>query len=326
MISKMILSEYHQSNSKTKNEELTELLSIWDKYFLKNEQNIPNELELLFNFSSYIKINNTNKYENINVTFDDSVPYNKTEKLLFSTSPTILAIHFTFHDIEMLRKISGKEFIKCSWTLADKWNVSPNITRIVDYFNTTSQYIIASIVLEHTHESRVEIFERWVQIMRASYEFRNYQFVFLIYSSLCNPAISNITKLWHSISVTSRDDINFFSNLTNASNQFENYRNDISPLPHELTCPYIGPILTQLVYINDGTPSKRSLPDSKSPLLNIHKFRMYSVAMLKALKPWGISTKFVLNRDLLSNIESLPPVEQTASEILSISHTLANEQ
>ena len=324
LICKMILTEYKISDTKTRNEDLRNLLSLWDKWFLRGYQTIPNELKPLYDCISLSKTDNGNKLDKYDFTFDDSVPYNQTENLLFSTSPTILAVHFTYHDITMLNKISANEFIKCGWTSPDKWNKSPNITGITDYFNTTSQYVVASIVLGYSHETRVEILERWIQIMKASYELNNYQFIFLIYSSLCNPAVRNLTKLWQSISDESQDDFDFFTNLTSASNRFENYRNNIEGLPYDVICPYIGPQLTQLIYINDGNPSKKNIHDVQEPVLNFQKFRMFSEVMLEILKPWGKNIKFVLNKDLLSNIESIPPIEQTQSEIFQISQNIAN--
>ena len=81
-------------------------------------------------------------------------------------------------------------------------------------------------------------------------------------------------------------------------------------------------MLTSLVYVNDGSPSKKSVPDSSEVYWNISKFRSYSQIIAEINSDWGSEIKFILNPELFRRITGITPVEDTEAELFQMAKEL----
>jgi hypothetical protein len=175
--------------------------------------------------------------------------------------------------------------------------------------------IVASIVTHEDATMRQQLLERWILIMDAAFKINNFQLVFEIFGALCNPALTQLQRLWKMLPVDIKKLYDDFRVLTAPSARFETYRKRLAESPPETVVPYIGPMLTSLVYISDGNPSKKSIPDVTEIVWNFSKYRTYSQTMEDVMSPWGAELKFVLNQELFTRIRSIPPVDQSEAEL-----------
>ena len=83
----------------------------------------------------------------------------------------------------------------------------------------------------------------------------------------------------------------------------------------EITVPYIGPMLTSLVYVNDGNTSKKTIQDSTETFWNMVKFRGYAQIMREIESDWGSAMQFVLNPELFTLISSMAPPKESDGEL-----------
>jgi hypothetical protein len=248
--------------------------------------------------------------------FDPHVPVDtKQAEIAFCATPHVLAEHFSYYELEILRQIPAYEFMGCGWTAVDKWTRAPRIMKMTDHFNTMSQMIVASIVTHDDGGMRQQLLERWILIMDAALKINNFQLVFEIFGALCNPALTQLQRLWKMLPVDVKKLYDDFRVLTAPSARFETYRKRLAENPPETVVPYIGPMLTSLVYISDGNPSKKSIPDVTEIVWNFSKYRTYSQTMEDVMSPWGAELKFVLNQELFTRIRSIPPVDQSEAEL-----------
>lgn len=324
MFVQSLISFFNSTEFVTEREDrLKGLIEIWRKWFPNDFSESRALLSPLVNLAGTSSIYDTHQQMKINIIYNINVPFNAKEtKIPFSASPLIIAEHFTFLELCILREIPAYEFIGCSWTSSEKWNKAPHIMKFFDHFNFISQWIVYSIIKTESVDERVLLIEQWIQIMDAAAEVVNYQLVFEIYGALCNPAITHLTSTWSGINPEIMSIYKKYSLLTTPSGRFANYREKLEQLPPEVVVPYIGPFLTSLVYISDGNTSTKSLPGVPEPVINFQKFRSYAAVLNDIMVPWGKDMVFYLHEDLLKRIQNIPPVDLSESELFQLSQKL----
>lgn len=259
--------------------------------------------------------------------YDINIPFNaKEERLILSAPPSIIAEHYSYIELQILLNIPASEFVGCGWTGHDKFNVAGHILKMMEHFNMVGQLIVYTIVTEENMNARANYLDLWIQVMNSAYELCNFQLVFEIFGALCSPALSNLKKTWEKISSSSKELYESYRRLTTPGNRFGNYREELQKNPVELTIPYIGPMLTQLVYISDGNPSKKTIPETGETVLNFSKHRMYSEVMDDIIKPWGKEMRFTLNEELVKRIRNHPPIEISDSDMFQRSQLLERDR
>ena len=257
------------------------------------------------------------------VVWDRNVPYNdREESLVFCATPEILVEHFSYYELQILRQIPAHEFMGTAWTAVDKWQRAPHIVTMMDHFNTVTQWIVESIVMTNRVEMRVRLIERWLKIMQTAREMGNFQLVFEIFGALCSPALSHLTQTMQKLGQDGQKIIEDFREFTTPKGRFENYRKELATFAPEVVVPYIGPMLTSLVYVADGNPSKKTIPDSGETAWNFSKHRSYAQIMCDICGEWGTAMKFVLNQDLFKKVSSIPPASKTDVELFELSKKL----
>ncbi|OHT06374.1 RasGEF domain containing protein [Tritrichomonas foetus] len=308
-----------------RDEKLRVFIEVWRKWFPNDFQDsgIRTILSPLVNLAGVTGIYDVQPIVKSNATFNVNVPFNQKEsKIAFCTSPLILAEHFTFWELQIIKEIQASEYIGCGWTTSEKWTRAPHIMKMTEHFNFISQWIVFQLVTTTIFDERVHLLERWIEIMDAASEIINYQLVFEIYAALCNPAITHLKQTWANISQDAKDTYHKFSNLTTPSARFSAYRAELVKSQPETIVPYIGPFLTSLVYISDGNSSTKTLPNVSEPVINFQKYRSYAMVLRDLMVPWGKDMVFFLCEDLMKRIHTIPPVELSESELYKRSEHL----
>ena len=257
------------------------------------------------------------------VIWDRNVPFNdREESIVFCATPEILVEHFSYFELQILRKIPPHEFMGTGWAAVDKCVRAPHIVAMVDHFNTITQWIVESVVITHTMDQRVKLIERWLKVMQAAREMRNFQLVFEIFGALCSPAVAHLEETRQQLSDESQKILKDFRQFTTPTGRFEQYRKELASFVPEIVVPYIGPMLTSLVYIADGNPSKKVIPATGEAVCNFSKYRSYAHIMADICGEWGTNIKFILNPDLFKKVSSISPPSRSEPELFEAAQKL----
>ena len=311
---KQIISAYDSGEyTETRNQRLNQLLNVWNKWF-RNDFQQAHQLVSLCGWTKPPDFDINDNFE-----FEDTLEIDLNNDIAFISSPLIIAQHFAYFQLQILYSIPASEFIGTGWSKPEKWVVAPNIMKMTEHFNTMTSYIINSILSKNTPEERSQYIERWIEILLEAIEIFDYQFVFIIFGALCNPAIARLTNTWQLVSKESKDAFDKIQTFTSPTRQFQNYKEALNTKPHSLIVPYIGPMLTNMVYTHDGNQTKRQLPGSGEEVINFNKFRIYSSIMLDVMQEWGKDIKFIINKRILLKIKQIPPPEMSDAEAYQLS-------
>ena len=313
----------------TRKEKLSSFMNTWMEWFPNDFQGSSKKANILplFNLIGSSGVFGLQPSMEENVIWDPSVPFNEKEQVLvFCATPLVLAEHFAYLELQIVRDIPPCEFIGTGWSAIDKWEKAPHICKMMDHFNTVSTWIVKSIVKEPRLKNRCLLLRAWIKVMEAAREIRNYQLVFEIFGALCSPAIFQLKKTWAKLDPEITKTYAALKDLTSPTGQFAQYRRVLGETAKQITVPYIGHMLTSLVYVNDGSPSKKSVPDSSEVYWNISKFRSYSQIIAEINSDWGSEIKFILNPELFRRITGITPVEDTEAELFQMAQELRETQ
>ena len=57
-------------------------------------------------------------------------------------SPLIIAEHFSYQELLIIKSIQASEFVGCGWTASDKWQRAPNIMKMMDYIKQLLELLL----------------------------------------------------------------------------------------------------------------------------------------------------------------------------------------
>lgn len=319
-----VVEAYEAADLDIRGERLRELVDTWKKWFPEDFQKETGQiLSPFLNLLGMSGVFDPMPNSTDDVIWDPAVPFNEREQdLLFCADPLILAEHFTYHEMKIIQSMQPREFLNTAWTSLAKQELSPNVCRMIEHFNTVSLSIAASIVKQSEQSDRCRIIERWIQVMDAAREILNFQLVFEIVGALCNPAITRLKTTMASIDPDAKKTFDELRALTSPNLRFKEYRERLDKTAKQIAVPYIGPLLTSLVYCSDGNPSKTTVAETGEFQWNLSKFRVYAQIMNEICSPWASECKFVLNPELYRRVSTLEPPQETDGELFQLSQTL----
>ncbi|OHT04565.1 hypothetical protein TRFO_27880 [Tritrichomonas foetus] len=241
----------------------------------------------------------------------EEVKYKPTSKKPFPlrATPEVISEHFFYTGLRILSKITYEEYVKCAWTATDKdikEQQCPNISKLEDHFETTMNIINDSILTTADLNLRLEVIERWIDIMEAAINSHNYLFAFEIAESLNKLPISMQKSTWRDIKPDYQTKYNRLQEFTSTYKRYAHYKNEMRDAPVRQTLPFINPWLTEMYLTEKGHPNFKRLPNGEEGVNFAKQFAYYtSVEYLR--QPWGADAAFLLNDDLLADIEEYSP-------------------
>ncbi|XP_042303746.1 ras-specific guanine nucleotide-releasing factor 2 [Sceloporus undulatus] len=157
-----------------------------------------------------------------------------------------LAEQITLLDHIVFRSIPYEEFLGQGWMKLDKNERTPYIMRTSQHFNDMSNLVASQIMNYADVGSRANAIEKWVAVADICRCMHNYNGVLEITSALNRSAIYRLKKTWAKVS-----------------------KQSCSCNPPSV--PYLGMYLTDLAFIEEGTPNF-----TEEGLVNFSKMRMIS--------------------------------------------------
>uniref|UniRef100_A0AAQ5XH77 Ras protein-specific guanine nucleotide-releasing factor 2a n=1 Tax=Amphiprion ocellaris TaxID=80972 RepID=A0AAQ5XH77_AMPOC len=169
-----------------------------------------------------------------------------------------------------------REFLGQGWMKEDKTDRTPYIMKTSQHFNDMSN-LVASQIMTHTDVgSRASSIEKWVAVADICRCLNNYNGVLEITSALNRSAIYRLKKTWAKIS----KQVEYFSIRPLSIKKLisikcvDHYKKNLLSLKclcNPPCVPYLGMYLTDLAFIEEGTPNF-----TEEGLVNFSKMRMIS--------------------------------------------------
>ncbi|KJE97339.1 hypothetical protein CAOG_007217 [Capsaspora owczarzaki ATCC 30864] len=246
---------------------------------------------------------------------EDDKKRRKTKNVLARTRG--IAEQLTLMDFENFSAIGTDELLNKNWS--SKPQQAPNITRMIDWFNTVSNWVVESILLTDSHDQRLLIMEDFVQIAAHLKSLNNYNGLLTIMSGLVNAAIIRLKRTWERVAkpiMTVFEDLKRFIDSSGNSKTMREALSAVSP-----PCvPYLGIYLSDLTFLDDGNPTfvKNEAGDK---LINVAKFSHISKILLNVQHFQQNGYSLARNSgttDLLKSINPTMSVDQCYKQSLKI--------
>jgi len=237
------------------------------------------------------------------------IPKNlKTELSLNDIHPEEIARQLTLIEHGLFAKIQPKECLKQRWVKGDK-KASPNIHQMIERFNQVSLWVSTEIVQVEDLKMRAIVLSRFIFIAQYCLELNSYNAVMEILSALNCSAIHRLRQTWDLLPPKSLEIFENLTKLMDGEGNFAQYR-EVLRQSVPPVCPYLGLILTDLVFLDDGNPDV--VPDTN--LINFSKMILIANVIKemqqKASSPYCLEKldflqSYLLERPFIDNQQDL---------------------
>ena len=208
--------------------------------------------------------------------------HNPPESILPTASNWNLNLDVTFHDLseveiarqlcllqqDLFKKVESWEFFGAAWTKPDKDIKCPNLVNMAQNFNELSRFVSFQILSVPLLKDRAKVLRKWVVIARELRDLGNFNAVFSIISGLASASVYRLKKTFATLT---RDKTRVYEELqkmTQPAKSWANYR-EVLKISNPPSIPYIGVYQTDLVFLEDGSPTF-----SKNGDVNFQKSRL----------------------------------------------------
>lgn len=182
--------------------------------------------------------------------------------------PLEVAKQLTLISQKLFSKIEYKELLSAKWTKTDKKKSSPNVMRIIERFNSLTFFIVEEILSYDKKRMRAQAIEKFILIANELKAMRNFNDCMNIVSALNNFILKGMKKTWKRVSKESVITLSRLNKLCSYDNNYANLRTEINNSLEHPCIPYLGLILKELAFIEEGP--KYTMNDY---LLNLGKIK-----------------------------------------------------
>lgn len=173
-----------------------------------------------------------------------------TNKLLIW--PTMeIARQITLIDFEFFKSIQPKECLNNAWNKNNRDTKAPNIAKMINFFNTFSNWIGSLLLQTSDLAERIETLEKFVEVAERLFELNNFNGVFAVCSGLCLASVYRLKKTWNGIGEGHKQKYQKLHRLISRDKNFAEIRTKIKNVKPPCI-PYIGLYLTDLTFIEEG--------------------------------------------------------------------------
>ncbi|CAG9855230.1 unnamed protein product [Phyllotreta striolata] len=251
-----------------------------------------------------------------------------TKESIETLSALEIAEQLTFIDHQIFICISSDEFLGQAWMKSEKDKKAPHIIMMTKRFNDVSRLVASEILRRKSITQRVAAIEKWAAVADIARCLHNFNGVLQICSAFTNTAIFRLKKTWEKVSKTTKHTIEKLQNVVSSDGRFRSLRDALHRCDPPCI-PYLGIYLTDLSFIEEGTPNFTS-----EGLLNFAKMRMiahvireirhfqqtpYKIELIQRVANYLLDTSIVMDDELLYNTSL--ELEPRTSRLVSQSST-----
>lgn len=227
----------------------------------------------------------------------------------FRAECEVISHHFFYSGLKIYNQITYPEYVGCGWLNSSKELTSPHIVEFEKHHEKTSSIIIDSILTTDDLELKVQVIERWIDIMESALNENNFMLLFEISCTLSKPPISKLKAIWRDVSAESQKKYRSLQEITSNFKRFSAYKTKLSGLStFRESLPFITPWLKEMQLISNI---------KTTDILQMYRQQygyFHKVEFLK--QPWGVDQGFLINQKLLNEIENYVPALTDEDSIL----------
>jgi len=135
-----------------------------------------------------------------------------------------LAEHMTATDWRIFKRVKCTELLNEAWLKPDREVLAPNMSALVNSFNSHSIWIATEILLSKPKE-RVKTIEAFVELAKAFKDLKNFHGMVVVYSALNMGQIQKLEASWKSVSKKHISLIKSCEELIDVQKNWRSYRN-----------------------------------------------------------------------------------------------------
>ncbi|XP_071170637.1 ras-specific guanine nucleotide-releasing factor 2-like isoform X4 [Mytilus edulis] len=185
-----------------------------------------------------------------------------------SLSALDIAEQLTYLDHKIFISIRSEELLGQAWMKPSKCHRAPHVLLVSKRFNEVSRLVVSEIVGRQTLTDRVVCIEKWAAIADICRCMHNYNGVLQICAAFVNSSVYRLKKTWEKLTKQTKQMIERLQTLVSSDGRFKNMRDALHRCDPP-TIPYLGMYLTDLSFIEEGTPDY-----TEENLINFSKMRM----------------------------------------------------
>jgi len=196
------------------------------------------------------------------------------KSLVLSLSSLQIAQQLTLLEHSIFSEIKPSEFFHQGWAKADADRRSPNIRAAISRFNTTTKWIVASVLKEERLKSRVKVVRKFINVAKHLRALNNFHTLMAFLAGINDSPVYRLKYTRAELPPKPTRMLEELQNLMNADTNYEQYRQNLSNISESEPCiPYLGMLLRDLTYFEeDGSSS------SEAGLINFKQSKnVYSV-------------------------------------------------
>ena len=217
--------------------------------------------------------------------------------------PSVLAVHLTYLELELLHKLQRGELVGNKWT-----DYPPHLRAVVDRFNETVAFIASSILVD-TQKGRIKNIHYWVRVMKEAKKLHNFQLIAEIDAALSSLPIARLKGTWKAMK---NGVISQFQNLHNLCEN-KTYWSDVFSAPRK-TVPFIGVFLSELARIGQDPPKKPMKSGSDGYDMSLQRQALSLVEFM--FNDWGCDLQFELDARILEECKVLSGKARRPEELI----------
>lgn len=184
------------------------------------------------------------------------IPDSSTNRVsLMDLDHAEIARQLTVYAWATFRAIKPFEFFDCAWSKPKLQHLAPNVLDMIERFNYISNWVASELCMEPKLRVRRTKFVKIVKVANSLREFGNYHMLYAIISGWNSSSVQRLKWTFDKLPRSTKTSISELESLMSMEGSFKNYRDALKRIGNGPCIPYIGILLKDLTFIEDGNPN-----------------------------------------------------------------------
>lgn len=175
----------------------------------------------------------------------------RDERYLFlkQTKPSVLASTITKIEYDIWKTIDVCELRNRAWQTDEKHRVAPNVTELIERFNSMSLWVAECVLERKRAEERALLIDAFVNLAQKLYELNNFNGMMEILSGLNRNAVQRLKQTWkvYKKSYSSAPIFNKLDKLMEPARNFQSYRRHLESVLKKSETSFVLPHVAVLL-------------------------------------------------------------------------------
>jgi hypothetical protein len=195
-----------------------------------------------------------------------------------------VARQLTLIETERFTNIPCHELVGSRYSERNMKTQAPNLARVIDFFNTFSQWVCSQIVQYEDVDMRTATVMYFIDVMEQLIALGNFNSLMSILGAINNSAINRLQRTLEGLSEESVELLQMIDELTSTSKKFSNLRQAFQASPN--CVPFVGIFLGDLAQIEGVNKNKKI--DDGIEMINWSRSK-YSTNVLRLIQQYQSS-------------------------------------